>query len=101
MTAAHRAMRAHGANDDALIDAYVDFPRQRSDPGDARLAGYGYPVWIVIDALAATDQDLPRVAREYELPEDAVKVAVAFYRRYRDAIDARARANAAAFGVYT
>ena len=99
MPAAERAMRADEASDDALIDAYVEFPSHWPDPGDARLAAFGYPVWIVVDALAAADQDLARVARDYELPEDAVKATVAFYRRHRDAIDARARANAAAFGA--
>ena len=100
MAAAQRLAHADEPGDDALIDAYVDLPPHRPDPGDARLAAYGYPVWIVIDALAAADHDLARVARDYELPEEAVRAAVAFYRRHREAIDARAGANAAAFGAY-
>lgn len=100
MAAAERATRVAKANDDDLIDAYVDLPPHRPDPGDARLAAYGYPVWIVIDALAASDHDVARVARDYEMPEDAVRAAVAFYHRHREAIDIRARANAAAFGAY-
>jgi uncharacterized protein (DUF433 family) len=85
--------------DDALIDAYVRIDPRRPDPGEARLAAYGYPVWILIDALTAADQDAARVARDYEIPADAVRAAVAFYRRHRDAIDAQARANAAVFGA--
>lgn len=99
MAAAEPAIQADD-EDDALIRAYVNAPARPGDPGDARLAGYGYPVWIVIDALAAADHDLARVAREYELPEDAVRAAVAFYRRFPEAIDARARANAAVFGAF-
>lgn len=64
------------------------------------MAGYGYSVWILIDALNEADQDLARVAREYELPQEAIEAAVAFYRQHHDAIDARMRANAADFGVY-
>lgn len=89
-----------GAAADALIDAYVQADPRRPEPGEARLTAYGYPVWIVIDALAAVDQDVDRVARDYELPADAVRAAVAFYRRHREAIDAQARANAAVFGAY-
>lgn len=100
MPAAKRAMCADEASDDALIQAYVTLPPHRPDPGDARLTAYGYPVWIVVDALVAADHDLARVARDYELPEDAVRAVVAFYRRHREAIDARSRANAAAYGAF-
>lgn len=88
------------APEDALIDRYIDFHPHRSGPGDARIAGYGYAVWILIDALDAAGQDVARVAREYELPQDAVRAAIGYYRRHRDAIDARTRANALDFGVY-
>lgn len=50
--AAERAMPVAEANDDDLIDASVDRPPHRPDPGDARLAGSGYPVRFVIDARA-------------------------------------------------
>ena len=99
MAAKERATRANETNDDVLIDAFVDLPPHVPDAGDARLAAYGYPVWIVIDALAASDHDIARVARDYEVPEDAVRAAVAFYHRHREAIDIRARANAAAVGA--
>ncbi|MGH2534094.1 MAG: hypothetical protein ACRDJW_17635 [Thermomicrobiales bacterium] len=41
------------------------------------------------------------MAEEYDPPQEAVRAAVAFYYQHRDAIDARMRANAADFGVYT
>ncbi len=100
MATTERAMDAHEEHGDDLIDIYIDVSSRRPDPGDARLTGYGYPVWIMIDALDAAEHDLARVAREYELPEDAVRAAVVFSRRHREAIDARARANAAAFGAF-
>ena len=94
MAAVEHPVHAGNADDDALIDAYVEIDLRRSDPGEARLATYGYPVWILIDALVAADQDLLRVARDYEIPEEALRAAIAFYRRHPDAIDARTRANA-------
>lgn len=78
---------------------FIDHQPNAPDPGDAKIAGHGYPVWILIDALAATGGDVGRVAGEYELPDDAVRAAVQFYRRHQAAIDARIRANAAAFGA--
>jgi uncharacterized protein (DUF433 family) len=82
-----------------LLARYIEILPNRPDPGDARLSGYGYPVWIVIDALAAVGYDLEQVAREYELPEDAVRAALLFYRRHQAAVDARARENAAVYGA--
>jgi hypothetical protein len=90
-----------GGGDDARIDRFIDGSSWRLDPGDARLARFGYSVWIVIDALTAAHGDVGQVARDYRIPEDAVHAAHAFYRRHRAAIDARARANAAAFGALT
>ena len=84
--------------EDRLIDAFIDDASWQMDPGDARLAVYGFPVWIVIDALIATGGDIGQVARDYEVPEDAVHAATAFHRRHRVAIDTRAQANAAVFG---
>jgi uncharacterized protein (DUF433 family) len=88
------------ASDDALISRYVEPHPHRHGPGDARIAEYGFSVWILIDALNAAGQDVNRVAREYHMPPDAVRAAIAFYEQHRDAIDARIRANAADFGVY-
>lgn len=97
MAAVEHPLHAGEADEDALIDAYVEIDPRRSGAGEARLATYGFPIWILIDALVATDHDVLRVARNYEIPEEAVRAAIAFYRRHPDAIDARARANAAFF----
>jgi uncharacterized protein (DUF433 family) len=86
--------------DDDLIATHIEIQPHRPDPEEARVVGHGYPVWILVDALVAADHDLARVARDYELPEEAVRAAVAFYDRHRAAIDARIRANAAVYGAY-
>jgi hypothetical protein len=53
-----------------------------------------------VDALNATRGDVGRVARGYELPEEAVRAVIAYYRRHQAAIDARINANAANFGAF-
>lgn len=100
MAAAQSVMHPDDVDNDELIELHIVFPPDWPDPGDARITKHGFPVWIVIDALAATDQDVARVAHDHEMAEDAVQAAVAFYERHRDAIDVRAKANAAAFGAY-
>jgi len=44
--------------------------------------------------LPAADNDVCQVAQDYELPVDAVRAAVAYYERNREAIDARLAQNA-------
>lgn len=67
----------------------------RPGPADARLAGYGVPVWALVGYYHVTGGDLARVAADYDLPEEAVKAALRYYERHRAAIDARLAANAA------
>lgn len=100
MAAAESAEPFDKESDDDLIATYIEGSPRPLDPGDARLVGYGYPVWIVVDALAAMNHDVGRVAEDYKVPEVAVRAALAFDRRNRDAIDAQARANAAVFGAF-
>jgi hypothetical protein len=57
---------------------------------DRALTGAGnglVPVWQVIAYLQAAD--LPTVASAYDLSEEAVRAAIAYYRRHRALIDAR------------
>jgi len=99
MTTTQGPKRTGEASDDDLIASFIDCPSRCLDPGEARVVAFGYPIWILIDALVGADDDRRRVARDYELPEEAVRAAVVFYHRHREAIDARIHANAAAFGA--
>ena len=67
------------------IEPYPTFPV----PSEARLTGFGVPVWAIIGYLQhAVNNDLSAVVRDYDLPLPAVYAAVAYYE-----IDARIRVN--------
>lgn len=83
-----------------IIDRYIAPHPHRPGIDNAWLPSYGYPVWILVDALHAADFDVARVARAYRIPDEAVQAVGAYYRRHRDAIDARGKANAADFGAF-
>ena len=80
----------------ALIDRHIAADPHGRGPADARLADYGTPVWAIVGYLPAVGGDPVRVAEDYEVPLDAVRAALAYYRRHRALIDARLAANAAA-----
>jgi uncharacterized protein (DUF433 family) len=44
-------------------------------------------VWIVISYLKGAE--IPEVAAAYDVPEEAIVAAIAYYRRHRALIDAR------------
>lgn len=85
-------MSVSNVNDQELIDRFIE-----SDPAggcaDARVIGYAVPVWALVGYWQVNDHDIDLVARDYELPREAVQAALAFYERHRDVIDARMQAN--------
>jgi len=72
----------------ALIARHiVPSPGQRG-AHDARLAESGTPVWALVGAFFSHAlADPGRVAAAYEVPEEAVRAALLFYRRHQVAID--------------
>lgn len=84
-------------NEDRLIAEYVALNPERPSVDRARLIDSLVPVWAVVGALPAYDHDLSQVAIAYDLPIEAVKAAIAFYRQHRCAINARLAAHEAAF----
>ena len=77
-----------------LIEQYIREDPEWPGPAEARIAGYGVPVWALIGYYRVVNADLSRVATDYDLPEDAVRAALAYYRRHQEEIDARLLANA-------
>lgn len=59
-------------------------------PQTARLTDSAVPVWALI-ALYKTTKDVHAVAEDYDVPEEAVQAAVAFYKQplIRPVIDAK------------
>jgi uncharacterized protein (DUF433 family) len=82
-------------DDEQLLRQYIAEDPDWSDPAEARIVGYGVPVWALIGYLRAVDGDLVRTAQDYGLPEVVVQAAVAYYRRHPQVIDARLIENAA------
>ncbi len=77
------------------IRRYVEPNPHRPGPEEARIVGYGVAVWALVGYLQAVDGDLDQVARDYGLPREAVEAALAYYREFKDPIDARIAANSA------
>ena len=84
-------------NEQELIERYIDLDTDRYPGGraDARLREYGVPVWALIGQLRVLDGDVDQLARDYELPREAVDAALAYYRRNKEYIDARLLLNSA------
>jgi len=85
----------------ALIDQYIAQDGSECEPEEATLAATGAAVWAIIgywrDAVGGDEE---QTAVDYEVPVEAIRAAVAYYRRHREAIDARLAAiDAAIDGV--
>ena len=64
--------------------------------GYARLKESGVSVWAIIGYLyQAADGDIELVARDYDLPVEAIRAAIEFYNAHTEAIDERLAANSA------
>ena len=81
----------------ALIECHIEADPHRLGPGEARLKAFGVPVWALVGHMNAVHGERKRVAEDYEVPEEAVSAALAYYDQHRAAIDARLLANAASF----
>lgn len=75
-------------------ERFSHFINPDSGPSEARLRGYGVPVWALVGHLPAVDGDVARLAEDYGLPLAAAEAALAYYERHREAIDARLLLNA-------
>lgn len=82
--------------DNDLINQFVELNPNRPGLDDARLSGFGVPVWAVVGYWLGYDGDVDRVAREYGVPREAVEAVLEYYRQHKSLIDARIQANAIA-----
>ena len=86
-----------GEHEHALISRYIVTDRNGRGPDEASLARYGVSVWALVAYLTANKLDPAQVAADYDLPEDAVEAALAYYRCHKEIIDARILLNQIAF----
>jgi uncharacterized protein (DUF433 family) len=79
--------------DKELILRYIEVDPIHSGPGNVRLKDSGVHVWAIIGNYLANNRDAARTAAEYDIPVVEVEAAVAFYCRFKWAIDARLSEN--------
>jgi len=75
--------------DRAALDRLIDPGPPSSGRDEARLAGYGMPVWVIIAYLQGPDGGVARTASAFHVPESAVRAAIHYYDKHRAVIDAR------------
>jgi uncharacterized protein (DUF433 family) len=76
------------------IDRYIKLDSSRLTPDEAIVLPSEVKVWAVIGDLRTNDGDVSCTASGYDLPEEAVHAALAYYDRHRDMIDNRLDRNA-------
>ncbi|MBI4494497.1 MAG: DUF433 domain-containing protein [Chloroflexi bacterium] len=79
--------------EEQLIAQYIEPNPHRPGVDEAWVGTYGVPVWALVGHWQAIGQDADQVAQDYEVPREAVEAALAYYRRHKEAIDARIAAN--------
>ncbi|HLH26588.1 MAG TPA: DUF433 domain-containing protein [Chloroflexota bacterium] len=87
------ATTAHGPA--ALIERYIEPNPHKPGEAEARLRDHGVSVWALVEYWYGVDFDKATVARDYELPAEAVDAALAYYKAHKGIIDARIAVNAA------
>ena len=85
----------NGGQDRQLMDRWIEPHPWKQDVAEARLRDSKISVWAIVGYLQMVDGDVERTARDYLIPGEAVAAVLAFYRRHREAIDARLAANLA------
>lgn len=91
-------MNAEASQAANLIARWVEVDPHRPGYANARLREYGIHIWALIGHLPAAQGDVAQIAKDYHVPVDAVKAALAFYAEQRESIDAKLEANAAYAG---
>jgi uncharacterized protein (DUF433 family) len=89
------AEESMAVSNDELIKKYVEPNPNRPGPADVRLVPSGVSVWAIIGYLEAVHGDICQTATDYCIFEEAVRAALAYYRKHREVIDGRIAANAA------
>ena len=82
-------------DDDTLVAQWIEPDPNRPGAYNVWVVDYCVHVWAIIGYLEAVSGNIDRVAEDYDLPVDAVRAAVAYYRQHKEIIDARLAANAA------
>jgi uncharacterized protein (DUF433 family) len=80
-------------NEQQLIDRYIEVVPGLGAAG-ARMRETGVDIWALVTYYKyAVARDVAAVARDYDIPIEAVEAALAYYAQHTDVLDARIVAN--------
>src|SRR5258708_32970211 len=91
--AAETSTERSALNDDELIARWIEPDPNHSGAYNVWIVEYCVPVWALIGYLEAVENSVDRVAQDYDIPVEAVRAAMAYYRKNKEIIDARLGAN--------
>ena len=80
-------------DDAALIKRHIETNPYRPGPDDVRLVDSAVPVWALIGHWKAVGRDAAQVVHDYEVSEEEMDAAMAYYRKHRAVINGRLAAN--------
>ena len=70
-------------SDDDLIKKYIEPNPNRPGPANVRLVPSALSVWAILGYLEAAHGDICQTAADYDISEEAVRAALAYYRKHR------------------
>ena len=83
---------------DALVAQYIAQDSSRAGLYNAYIVPHGPAVYMLISQFwAVNGGNVALAAADYDLTDEAVEAALAYYERHQAAIDARIEAHLAAF----
>jgi uncharacterized protein (DUF433 family) len=80
--------RTEPATQSEAPDLTIALDPHRPGRHRARLVHYGRPIWALIAYLQGNGWNIAETARDYDLPEEAVRAAIAYYEADPQYIDA-------------
>jgi len=85
------------ATDEQLVERHIDgdFDRYAGGRADARLRESGVSVWAIVSFLKVYNDSVTKVAEHFDLKQEEVEGALAYYRLNKPFIDARVALNEA------
>jgi uncharacterized protein (DUF433 family) len=79
--------------DDELIAKYVEPNPDGRGLDEARLKPSHVSVWAIVGYYEAYNGKIAEVAKGFDVPDEAVEAAMAYYRKHKCLIDNRIAAN--------
>lgn len=93
------AMNTKATSEEQLITRWVEPNPHTAALAEAWVLPHCVSVWTVIRQLELDAGQIADVAGAYDIPDEAVQAAIAYYHRHKQEIDARIHEHRAFFGV--